>query len=99
SNPRPEQPRQPGQPPRPSGEPTRAMGPQRPAQPARPVPPPEDEAGNAPTTAFARQHDPDATEKFEAQPAAEGAHGDDDERRGRGNGVSAQELLRREGRL
>jgi RND superfamily putative drug exporter len=79
---------------------------QRPRQP-RPAPPP----GNEPTTAIpaqrprpqdadattaipsARQQDPDATEKIDTREE------DEHQRRGTGGGVSAQDLLRREGRL
>lgn len=73
-------------PPRPSADTTRAMPQQRARQP-RPQP------GNEPTTAIPtpRQQDPEATEKLNAQ--------EDDERKRRGGGVSAQDLLRREGRL
>ncbi len=81
-------------PPRPSTDATRAMPEQRPRQP-RP------EAGNEPTTAIPTPRqlgtppegrgDPEATEKLNAP--------EDDERKRRGGGVSAQDLLRREGRL
>jgi RND superfamily putative drug exporter len=43
------------------------------------------------TTAIPKQSDPDATEKIDTR--------EDDERKRRGSGMSAQELLRREGRL
>jgi trehalose monomycolate/heme transporter len=67
--------------------------------PARPRPQPQE--GAEPTTAIptqrpragrARAQDPESTEKLSAQPA------DESRRRGANGGVSAQELLRREGR-
>jgi RND superfamily putative drug exporter len=91
-------------PPRPSADATRAMPEQRP-RPPRPQP------GNEPTTAFPalgtppqdddattaiptpRKQDPDATEKIDTREE------DEHQRRGTGGGVSAQDLLRREGRL
>ena len=88
---------------RPSADATHAMPEQRP-RPPRPTP------GNEPTTAIPtprahpqddasattaiptpRQQDPEATEKLNTR--------DDDERKRRGGGMSAQDLLRREGRL
>jgi RND superfamily putative drug exporter len=109
------QPAPPPQPPqRPSADATRAMPVGTPPEgrgqrprPPRPAPP----AGNDPTTAIpaqrprpqdadattaipsARQQDPDATEKIQAPEE------DEHQRRGTGGGVSAQDLLRREGRL
>jgi len=47
--------------------------------------------GNEPTTAFRAQGQPDATEKIDTR--------DEPKRRGGGGGVSAADLLRREGRL
>jgi trehalose monomycolate/heme transporter len=54
---------------------------------------PRPQPGNEPTTAIPtpRQQDPEATEKLNTP--------EDDERKRRGGGVSAQDLLRREGRL
>ncbi|MGB8403021.1 MAG: hypothetical protein WCE30_02980, partial [Mycobacterium sp.] len=49
------------------------------------------DAGNAPTTAFRAQSQPDATEKIDTREGEKGKR--------RGGGVSAQDLLRREGRL
>jgi len=73
-------------PPQPSEPPTRAMPEQRPRAP-KPAP-----SGNEPTTAIpAQRPDADATEKLEAQ--------DDQPKRRGGGGVSAADLLRREGRL
>ncbi len=70
----------------PSNEPpTRAMPEQRPPAP-KPTP-----TGNEPTTAIPVQRpDPETTEKIDTR---------DDERKRRGGGVSAADLLRREGRL
>jgi RND superfamily putative drug exporter len=98
---------QPASPPqRPSADATRAMPEQRPRQ-QRPAPPP----GNEPTTAIpaqrprpqnadattaipsARQQDPESTEKINTR------EDDEPQRRGGGGGLSAQDLLRREGRL
>ena len=61
---------------------------QHPSQP-RPQPQP----GNEPTTAIPtpRQQDPEATEKINTR--------EEEEPKRRGGGVSAQDLLRREGRL
>jgi trehalose monomycolate/heme transporter len=94
---------QPAPPPaRPSADATRAVPEQRPQRP-RPQP------GNEPTTAIPAQHsqaqtddattaiptprkqDPEATEKINTH--------DEDEPKRRGGGLSAQDLLRREGRL
>ncbi len=94
---------QPAPPPaRPSADATRAMPEQRPRQP-RPQP------GDEPTTAIPaqrprpqsddattaiptpRKQDPEATEKLDTR--------DEDEPKRRGGGLSAQDLLRREGRL
>ena len=94
---------QPAPPPvRPSADATRAMPEQRPRQP-RPQP------GNEPTTAIPvqrprpqnadattaiptpRKQDPEATEKLNTH--------EDEEPKRRGGGLSAQDLLRREGRL
>jgi RND superfamily putative drug exporter len=94
---------QPAPPPaRPSADATRAMPEQRP-RPPRPQP------GNEPTTAIPaqrprpqnddattaiptpRKQDPEATEKINTR--------DEDEPKRRGGGLSAQDLLRREGRL
>ncbi|KMO70704.1 RND superfamily putative drug exporter [Mycobacterium sp. BK558] len=94
----------PAAPARPSAEPTRAMPDSRP-----------DPAGNEPTTAFSAQRaegtqDDDSAEATRAIPTARQSDADtateklntrpegDAPRRG-GNGLSAQELLRREGRL
>jgi RND superfamily putative drug exporter len=92
----------PTSPPRPSADATRAMPEPRP-RPLRPQP------GNEPTTAIPtqrprpqnadattaiptpRQQDPESTEKLNTR--------EDDEPKRRGGGMSAQELLRREGRL
>jgi RND superfamily putative drug exporter len=91
--------------PRPSADATRAMpSPSRPPRSPRPAP------DNEPTTAIPtpprprpqsddatsaiptpRQQDPEATEKLNAP--------EDEERKRRGGGMSAQDLLRREGRL
>jgi hypothetical protein len=89
---------------RPSADATRAIPEQRPRQ-ARPQP------GNEPTTAIPaqrprpqdtdattaiptpRKKDPEATEKINTR------EDDEHQRRGTGGGVSAQDLLRREGRL
>jgi trehalose monomycolate/heme transporter len=69
--------------PQPSAEETRAIPAQRPVPPVQP--------GNEPTTALpAQRQEPDATEAIKT--------GDEPTRRG-GGGVSAQDLLRREGRL
>jgi uncharacterized membrane protein YdfJ with MMPL/SSD domain len=86
----------------PSAEPTRAM-PQPPTEPASkgsPAPSPrqgqpQNDTGNEPTTAIPtqRQRDADATEKIDTREA-----GDDQPKR-RGGGVSAADLLRREGRM
>jgi RND superfamily putative drug exporter len=72
----------------PSAEPTRAM-PEQHGRGAAPV-------GNEPTTAIPvpRPKDPDATEKIDTREAA-----DDDQPKRRGGGMSAADLLRREGRL
>jgi RND superfamily putative drug exporter len=77
----------------PSAEPTRAMPEQRPSpRQARPQAQPVDE----PTTAIPTQRpqEPGATEKI---PTSE--TGDDEPKRRGGGGVSASDLLRREGRL
>ena len=76
----------PATPPPTNEPPTRAMPEQRPRTP-QPAP-----SGNEPTTAIPAQRPPeaDATEKLEAQ---------DDQPKRRGGGVSAADLLRREGRL
>jgi RND superfamily putative drug exporter len=63
----------------------------------RPAPrkaPPQAQPGNEPTTAIPtqRQRDPESTEKIDTHKA-------DDEPKRRGGGVSAADLLRREGRL
>jgi RND superfamily putative drug exporter len=52
--------------------------------------------GNEPTTAIPAQRpkDPEATEKIDTREAAEG-----DQPKRRGGGMSAADLLRREGRL
>ena len=73
---------------RPSADATHAMPEQHPSQP-RPQPQP----GNEPTTAIPtpRQQDPEATEKINTR--------EEEEPKRRGGGVSAQDLLRREGRL
>jgi len=86
----------------PSAEPTRAM-PQPPTKPASKSSPttsprqgqPQNDTGNEPTTAIPtqRQRDADATEKIDTREA-----GDDQPKR-RGGGVSAADLLRREGRM
>jgi RND superfamily putative drug exporter len=88
---------------RPSAEPTRAMPEQRPLQ--------RSQTGNEPTTAIPTQRppqdadattaiptarpdskgDPESTEKIDTR--------DDEDRKRRGGGVSAQDLLRREGRI
>jgi RND superfamily putative drug exporter len=69
--------------------------PQRPSADAtQAIPrPPRSNPDNEPTTAIPtqRQQDPDATEKLNPR--------EDDERKRRGGGMSAQDLLRREGRL
>jgi trehalose monomycolate/heme transporter len=95
---------------RPSADATRAMRDQRP-RPARPEPgnepttaiptlgtPPEGRGRPRPQNADAttaiptpRQQDPEATEKLNTR--------EEEERKRRGGGVSAQDLLRREGRL
>ncbi|WP_029111814.1 MMPL family transporter [Mycobacterium sp. URHB0044] len=71
----------------PSADPTRAMPEQRTRKPQPPV-------GNEPTTAIPAQRpqDADATEKIDTREAA-------DEPKRRGGGMSAADLLRREGRL
>ncbi|OFJ50422.1 hypothetical protein BEL07_28360 [Mycolicibacterium grossiae] len=72
-----------GAPAQPSAEPTRAMPEQRPRA-----------VQEEPTTAFrAQPQDADATEKIDTREAAE------EERKRRGGGVSAADLLRREGRM
>jgi RND superfamily putative drug exporter len=55
---------------------------------------PQSQTGNEPTTAIPtqRQRDPEATEKIDTHKA-------DEEPKRRGGGVSAADLLRREGRL
>jgi hypothetical protein len=58
---------------------------------AIPTPGAPADAGNAPTTAFRAQSQPDATEKIDTREGEKGKR--------RGGGVSAQDLLRREGRL
>jgi RND superfamily putative drug exporter len=75
----------------PSADPTRAMPEQRPAQRRGQ---PQSQTGNEPTTAIPtqRQRDPEATEKIDTHKA-------DEEPKRRGGGVSAADLLRREGRL
>ena len=89
---------------RPSDEPTRALADPRP-----------DQGGNEPTTAFSAQRpdasqDDDSAEATRAIPTARQSDADtateklntrpeDDAPRRGGNGLSAQELLRREGRL
>ncbi|CDO08487.1 MMPL family transporter [Mycolicibacterium cosmeticum] len=70
-------------PPRPSAQPTVAMG---------------DPAGNAPTTAIPTQRDADATEKLDTSKIRDTEAGDDAPTR-RSGGLSAADLLRREGRL
>jgi uncharacterized membrane protein YdfJ with MMPL/SSD domain len=90
---------------RPSGEPPRP--------PQRPVPPPQ--PGNEPTTAIPTirqpQQQPEETEaattaipaqpdaNADAEAATQKLNAPDEERQRRGGGVSAQDLLRREGRL
>lgn len=71
------------QPPRPSGQPTVAMG---------------DPAGNAPTTAIPTQRDADPTEKLDTSKIRDAEAGDEAPTR-RSGGLSAADLLRREGRL
>ncbi|WNG87938.1 hypothetical protein C6A87_001240 [Mycobacterium sp. ITM-2016-00317] len=93
----------PAQPMRPSAEPTRAMpdtgaGGNEPttAIPTGQATPQDDDADETSTRAIPtpRQTDADAaTEKLNTRPDEE------QKRRGGGNGVSAQDLLRREGRL
>jgi trehalose monomycolate/heme transporter len=75
----------------PSADPTRAMPEHRPPQ--RQGPP--QQPGNEPTTAIPTQRprDPEATEKIASPREA------DEEPKRRGGGVSAADLLRREGRL
>jgi RND superfamily putative drug exporter len=75
----------------PSADATRAMPEQRPAPRKAP---PQAQPGNEPTTAIPtqRQRDPESTEKIDTHKA-------DDEPKRRGGGVSAADLLRREGRL
>jgi trehalose monomycolate/heme transporter len=78
----------------PSTDATRAM-PQPPApKPAPRQGQPQNDAGNEPTTAIPtqRQRDADATEKIDTREAG-------DEPKRRGGGVSAADLLRREGRI
>lgn len=72
----------------PSADATRAMPEQGPRDAAP--------AGNEPTTAIPAQRpkDPEATEKIDTREAAEG-----DQPKRRGGGMSAADLLRREGRL
>ena len=76
----------PQQPPRPSAQPTVSMG---------------DQGGNAPTTAIPTQRDVDATEKLDTSKVREAAKDDagDDAPTRRSGGLSAADLLRREGRL
>ncbi len=91
----------PAQPLRPSGEPTRAMPDTGGNEPTTAIPtgqaaPQDDDADETSTRAIptARPTDADAaTEKLNTRPD------DEQKRRGGGNGVSAQDLLRREGRL
>jgi RND superfamily putative drug exporter len=75
----------------PSADPTRAMPEQRPAKRQGP---PQGQPDNEPTTAIPthRPRDQDVTEKIATREA-------DDEPKRRGGGVSAADLLRREGRL
>jgi RND superfamily putative drug exporter len=75
-----------GAPAQPSAEPTRTMPEQRPPQPER----------DEPTTAIPtqRKQDPESTEKIDTREAAA-----EDERKRRGGGMSAADLLRREGRI
>ena len=76
----------PQQPPRPSAQPTVSMG---------------DQGGNAPTTAIPTQRDVDATEKLDTSKVRDAAKDDagDDAPTRRSGGLSAADLLRREGRL
>ena len=76
----------------PSADPTRAMPGQRPPQRQGP---PKGQPDNEPTTAIPTQRprDPEATEKIATHEA------DDEQPKRRGGGVSAADLLRREGRL
>ncbi|MDR3659708.1 MAG: MMPL family transporter [Mycobacterium sp.] len=74
-----------------SANPAKPAGPQGPAAPAQPGPGQPAEQGNEPTTAFRAQ--PDATEKIDTRETGE------TQRRGTGGGLSAADLLRREGRL
>jgi RND superfamily putative drug exporter len=75
-----------GAPAQPSAEPTRTMPEQRAPQPER----------DEPTTAIPaqRKQDPESTEKIDTREAAA-----EDERKRRGGGMSAADLLRREGRI
>jgi RND superfamily putative drug exporter len=75
----------------PSADPTRAMPEQRPSKRQGP---PQGQPDNEPTTAMPTQRprDPEVTEKIATREA-------DDEPKRRGGGVSAADLLRREGRL
>ncbi|AKS31841.1 MMPL family transporter [Mycolicibacterium goodii] len=109
--PPPAQPPQPPQPPRPSTDATRAMPPQGRGGPA----PADRNDDNAPTTAFSAQRPPaaapaDATTAIptppqrEQEPSTEKLNTREDapqdpETKRRGGGMSAQDLLRREGRL
>jgi trehalose monomycolate/heme transporter len=84
-----QRPRQPH--PGPGDEPTNAI----PAQRPRTLGTPPEGRGDADSTAAIpaqRQPDPDATEKLEARE-------EDEKPKRRGGGMSAQDLLRREGRL
>jgi RND superfamily putative drug exporter len=84
---------QPAPPPaRPSADATRAMPEQRPPRQPRPQP------GNEPTTAIPTQRP--RPQNNDAEAATEKLNTrEDEERKRRGGGVSAQDLLRREGRL
>jgi RND superfamily putative drug exporter len=75
-----------GAPAQPSAEPTRTMPEQRAPQPER----------DEPTTAIPaqRKQDPESTEKIDTRDVAA-----EDERKRRGGGMSAADLLRREGRM
>jgi RND superfamily putative drug exporter len=80
----------------PSAEPTRAMPEPRSPEPRSRTAPP---SGNEPTTAIPAQRPgdadaADATEKIDTREA-----GEDDQPKRRGGGMSAADLLRREGRL
>lgn len=72
------------QPPRPSAQPTVSMG---------------DPGGNTPTTAIPTQRDVDATEKLDTSKVRDKAEAGDDAPTRRSGGLSAADLLRREGRL